>query len=79
MNNKFNSSVETISRKALFKSLQKFTFNDLYLEHFLYNSETENFLIALEDYGLIFLASDKRILLTNKGEKLMIKLNTELI
>jgi hypothetical protein len=79
MSNKFNSSFDTISRRTLFKSLQKFALSDLYLEYFSYDVETEDFLIALERYGLVFLASDKRILLTNKGEKLMIKLNTELI
>lgn len=70
---------EKFSRKALFKILQKFTTEDLYLEDFLFNETLEDLAIILECWNLVFLASDRRFLLTNKGEKLLVKLNCELI
>jgi hypothetical protein len=70
---------EKFSRKALFKVLQKFATEDLYLEDFLYSETLEDLVIVLECWDLAFLASDRRLLLTNKGEKLLVKLNYELI
>jgi hypothetical protein len=76
-------SIDTISDyitpKKLLKTLKVFAEEDMYIDYFLSDERAEDFLILLELNGLVFLASDRRVLLTSKGEKKKIKLQSELI
>lgn len=63
----FNS----LTYEDLFYTLKNFSEEDCYLQDFLVSSMCEDFLYMLDVYDLIFIASDDRILLTSKGEKVL--------
>lgn len=63
----FNS----LTYEDLYYTLRNFIEDDCYLEEFLVNSVCEDFLYMLDVYDLVFIASDDRILLTSKGEKVL--------
>jgi hypothetical protein len=63
--------LQTLSYDDLYSTLKSITDEDNYLEDFLDNELLGDFLYILEMYNIIFIASDDRILLTQKGEKIL--------
>jgi hypothetical protein len=54
----------------LYYTLKTISQEDCYLQEFLDSDALEEFLYALDVYDVIHIASDDRILLTSRGEKL---------
>ena len=63
--------LDSLTYEDLYYTLNNFYEEDCYLQDFLVSSVCEDFLYMLDVYDLIFIASDERILLTNKGEKVL--------
>lgn len=55
--------------KHIFKLLSKLLYNDYYLEDFLDGDIKEDTLYAFCAYGLVWIAENDRIILTNQGEQ----------
>ena len=62
---------ETLTYEELYYTLKGIIEEDYYLEDFLKTQTLEDFLYLLDLYDITFIASDDRILLTNKGEKIL--------
>lgn len=62
---------QDLTYEELYYTLLSITEEDSYFYDFLEDSVLEDFLYLLELYDLIFIASDDRILLTPKGEKIL--------
>ena len=70
--NKVNSSDGlVINYDELYYTLRTIFHDDCYLNEFLENFLLEEILYTLDSHDVIFIASDDRILLTNKGEKFL--------
>jgi hypothetical protein len=61
----------TLTPKELYLTLKSLTIDDCYLSEYLGNDLIEDFLYLLEMHELIRISSDDRLLLTEKGEKLL--------
>ena len=70
---------KSLTVKDLYYTLHSFVDNDYYLDDFSSTHVQKDFLYMLILYNLVFVASDKRILLTPKGEKVMQSLIVMLI
>lgn len=62
---------DTLSYEEIYYTLRSITESDCYLAEFLDDHLLEEFLYLLELYDIVFIASDDRVLLTQKGEKLL--------
>ena len=60
-----------MSYKDIYLTLKMFIEEDCYLVDILTDDLSSDFIYLLEVYDLVFLSSDDRILLTQKGEKLL--------
>ena len=70
--NKMNSSDGlVINYDELYYTLRTILHEDCYLNEFLDNFLLEEILYTLDSHDVVFIASDDRILLTNKGEKFL--------
>jgi hypothetical protein len=63
--------LQTLSYDELYYTLRSIVDEDNYLDEFLDNDLLGDFLYMLEVYNIIFIASDDRVLLTQKGEKIL--------
>lgn len=63
-----------ISYEELYYTLKTIIGNDCYLQEFLDNSLLEELVYQLDVHDIVFIASDDRVLLTTKGEKILQKL-----
>ena len=64
-----------LTYEELYYTLKSINNNDCYLEEFLDNNLLEELVYQLDVHDIVFIASDDRVLLTSKGEKLMQRLN----
>jgi hypothetical protein len=60
-----------LTYEELYYTLKSIAWEDCNLEDFLDNEILEDFLYMLDVYDLTYIASDDRVLLTPKGEKVM--------
>lgn len=70
---------KTMSAKDLHTTLYSFLNDDYTVKDFSKNKFSKDFLYMLEFYNLVFVSSNKRVLLTPVGEKTLQQLNTSLI
>jgi hypothetical protein len=63
--------LQSLSYDELYYTLRSIVDDDNYLDDFLDNDLLGDFLYMLEVYDIVFIASDDRILLTQKGEKIL--------
>ena len=63
--------LQTLSYDELYYTLRSIVDDDNYLDEFLDNDLLGDFLYMLEVYNIVFIASDDRVLLTQKGEKIL--------
>lgn len=63
--------LQTLSYEELYYTLKSIIDEDNYLDDFLDNDLLGDFLYMLEIYDIVFITSDDRILLTQKGEKIL--------
>jgi hypothetical protein len=70
---------KSLTTEELFHTLFGLVDNDYYIRDFEKTKTMEGFLSMLELYDLAFVASDKRILLTRRGEKVLQYLSSQLI
>jgi hypothetical protein len=61
--------LDALSYEELYYTLKSIADEDSYLVDYLTSDLSEDFLYMLEVYDLIWIASDERVLLTPKGEK----------
>lgn len=61
---------DSLTYEEIYYTLRSIVDNDCYLEEFLDSRILEEFLYLLEVYDIVRIASDDRVLLTQKGEKL---------
>lgn len=71
--------LESMSKEDLYHTLFGIAEEDYYAKDFQATETTDNFLYMLEIYELVFVASNGRILLTPKGQKMLLKLDQMLI
>lgn len=62
---------QSITYEELYYTLLSIVNNDCYLEEFLSNDLLEELIYHLDVYDVVYIASDDRLLLTSKGEKLL--------
>ena len=62
---------DKLTYEEMYYTLRSIVDEDCYLSDFLENKTLEDFLYLLDVYDITFVASDDRILLTNKGEKIL--------
>jgi hypothetical protein len=62
---------QSLTYDELYYTLKSIVDEDCYLQDYLDNQTLEDFLYLLELYDIVFIASDERILLTQKGEKVL--------
>lgn len=62
---------QALSYEELYYTLRSIVDEDSYFDDFLDNKILEDFLYMLEIYDIVFLTSDGRVLLTQKGEKVL--------
>jgi hypothetical protein len=62
---------QALSYGELYYTLRSIADEDSYFDDFLDNKILEDFLYMLEMYDIVFLSSDGRVLLTQKGEKVL--------
>jgi hypothetical protein len=62
---------QALTYEELYYTLKSILENDCYIDEFLDNEILENFLYMLDMYDIAYIASDDRVLLTNKGEKVL--------
>ena len=60
-----------LTYEELYYTLKSILENDCYIDEFLDNEILEDFLYMLDVYDITYIASDDRVLLTNKGEKVL--------
>lgn len=63
--------LQALTYEELYYTLKSIVDEDCYLAEFLDNEVLEDFLYLLEVYDIVFIASDERVLLTNKGERVL--------
>lgn len=63
--------LHTLSYKDLYYTLKYIAEEDCFLADYLISELTGEFVYLLEMYNLIWIASDDRLLLTQKGEKIL--------
>lgn len=63
--------LQALTYDELYYTLQSLTIEDNYLVDYIASDLAEDFIYMLEVHDLIWIASDDRILLTNRGEKIM--------
>jgi len=63
--------LQALSYEELYYTLRSIVDDDNYLDEFLDNDLLGDFLYMLEVYNIVFIASDDRVLLTQKGEKIL--------
>ena len=68
--------LQALTHDELYYTLRSMVDEDCYLDECLGNSVLEDFLYLLEVYDIIFIASDDRLLLTPKGDKILQYLDT---
>jgi hypothetical protein len=61
---------ESLTYEEIYYTLRTLAYDDCYLSEFFDDRVLEDFLYLLEVYDIVFIASDERILLTQKGNKL---------
>jgi hypothetical protein len=66
-----NTHLDALTSHELYYTLISISQEDYYLQEFLETSLLEDLLYTLDVYDIIYIASDDRILLTSKGEKLL--------
>ena len=60
-----------LTYEELYYTLKSILENDCYIDEFLDSEILEDFLYMLDTYDITYIASDDRVLLTNKGEKVL--------
>jgi hypothetical protein len=63
--------INNITTAEIYYTLYSICNEDYFIEEFTSNHEMEDLLYLLASYGVIYLASDNRVLLTQTGEKLL--------
>lgn len=63
--------LQALTYEELYYTLKSLVDEDCYLAEFLDNQILQDFLYLLEIYEIVFISSDERVLLTNKGEKIL--------
>lgn len=63
--------LQALSYQELYDTLRSIANEDCYLVDYITCDVAGDFMYMLEVYDLIWIASDDRILLTNKGEKVL--------
>ena len=63
--------LRALSYDELYYTLRSIVDDDNYLDEFLDNDLLGDFLYMLEVYDIVFISSDDRVLLTQKGEKIL--------
>jgi len=63
--------LQALTYEELYYTLRSIVDNDCYLNEFLDNEVLEDFVYMMEVYDIVYIASDDRVLLTNKGEKVL--------
>ena len=61
---------QSLTYEEIYYTLRTISYEDCYLSEFFDDRTLEDFLYLLELYDIIFIASDERVLLTQKGNKL---------
>lgn len=61
---------QSLTYEEIYYTLRTISYEDCYLTEFFDDRTLEDFLYLLELYDIIFIASDERVLLTQKGNKL---------
>jgi hypothetical protein len=62
---------QALTYEELYYTLRSIVDNDCYIDEFLDNELLEDFLYMLDVYDITYIASDDRVLLTSKGEKIL--------
>jgi len=62
---------QALTYEELYYTLKGILENDCYIDEFLDNEVLEDFLYMLDMYDITYIASDDRVLLTSKGEKVL--------
>lgn len=62
---------QSLTYEELYYTLKSILENDCYIDEFLDNEILEDFLYMLDVYDITYIASDDRVLLTSKGEKVL--------
>jgi len=62
---------QTLTYEELYYTLKSILENDCYIDEFLDNEILEDFLYMLDMYDITYIASDDRVLLISKGEKVL--------
>jgi hypothetical protein len=62
---------QALTYEELYYTLRSLVDNDCYIDEFLDNELLEDFLYMLDVYDITYIASDDRVLLTSKGEKIL--------
>ncbi len=62
--------LQKLSWQDLFYTLRSISDEDCYLQDFLDDALLEDFLYMLDVYDVIYIASNDRIILTSKGQRL---------
>ena len=62
---------ETLTYEELYCTLRVIAHEDCYLSEWIETSIMEDFLFTMEHYEIVFVASDDRVLLTQRGEKIL--------
>ena len=60
---------QSLTYEEIYYTLRTISYEDCYLSEFFDDRTLEDFLYLLELYDIIFIASDERVLLTQKGNK----------
>ena len=62
---------QALTYEELYYTLKGIAENDCYIDEFLDSEILEDFLYMLDTYDITYIASDDRVLLTSKGEKVL--------
>lgn len=61
----------SLTYKELYHTLKMVIDEDCYIDELITNDTLEDFFYLLQSYDLTYISSDKRILLTLRGEKIL--------
>jgi hypothetical protein len=67
---------QALTYEELYYTLKSIVENDCYIDEFLDSEILEDFLYMLDTYDITYIASDDRVLLTSKGEKVLQYIST---
>ena len=70
---------KSMTSKELYHTLYGIMDNDYYVQDFSSSNTLNDLLYVIEMYNLIYIASDERVLLTQRGEKVLQHLTALLI